>query len=63
MKRLRLVLALCAGAAALAPTSASAAPPPFPPGCTTVLTTPAVSTGAPEALAQKNTAYSRVCLS
>jgi hypothetical protein len=63
MKRLHLMLAVCADLAAVAPTSASAAPPPAPPGCTTVLTTPAVSTGAPQALAQKDTAYTRVCLS
>ena len=63
MKRMRLVLAVCAGVAAIAPTSASAAAPPAPPGCTTVLTTPAVTTGAPQALAQKNMAYTRVCLS
>jgi hypothetical protein len=63
MKRLRLMLAVCAGIAALAPTSVSAAPPSAPPGCTTVLTTPAVTTGAPQALAQKEAAYTRVCLS
>jgi hypothetical protein len=63
MKRLRLMLAVCAGVAALAPTSASAAPPSAPPGCTTVPTTPAVSTGAPQALTQKEAAFTRVCLS
>ena len=63
MKRLRLMLAVCAGIAALAPTSVSAAPPSAPPGCTMVLTTPAVTTGAPQALAQKDAAYTRVCLS
>ena len=63
MKRLRLMLAVCAGIAALAPTSVSAAPPSAPPGCITVLTTPAVTTGAPQALGQKEAAYTRVCLS
>jgi hypothetical protein len=63
MKRLSLMLAVCAGLGAVAPTSAGAARPPAPPGCATVPTTPAVSTGAPQALAQKATAYTRVCLS
>ena len=63
MKRLRFVLALCASVAAVAPASASAGPPSTPPGCATVLTTPAVSTGAPQGLAQKDAAYTRVCLS
>ena len=63
MKRLRLMLAVCAGVVAVGPSAASAAPPPAPPGCTTVLTTPAVTTGAPQALAQKEAAYTRVCLS
>jgi ABC-type glycerol-3-phosphate transport system substrate-binding protein len=63
MKRSRLMLAVCAGIAALASTSPSAAAPSAPPGCTTVLTTPAVTTGAPQALAQKEAAYTRVCLS
>jgi hypothetical protein len=62
MKRLRLRFAVCAGVLAVAPASAVAAPPPAPPGCATVLTTPAVTTGAPQALAQKETAYTRVCL-
>jgi hypothetical protein len=63
MKRLHLMLVVCAGVAAVVPTSASAGPPSAPPGCTTVLTTPAVTTGAPQALAQKTAAYARVCLS
>ena len=63
MKRLRFMLAVCASVAAVAPTSASAEPPSAPPGCATVLTTPAVSTGAPQALAQKQAAYTRVCVS
>jgi hypothetical protein len=62
MKRLHLMLAVCAGVAALAPASATAAPPSAPPGCITVLDTPAVTTGAPQALAQKQAAYTRVCL-
>ena len=63
MKRLRLSLAVCAGIAAIAPTAASAAPPPFPPGCNVVLSTPAVSTGSSQGQAQKFEAYQRVCLS
>jgi hypothetical protein len=63
MKRLRLTLALCAVAAAVGPSAASAAPPPAPPGCATVLTTPAVATGSEQGLAGKEAAYTRVCLS
>jgi ABC-type glycerol-3-phosphate transport system substrate-binding protein len=63
MKRLRLMLAVCAGVAAIGPSAASAAPPPAPPGCATVLTTPAVTTGADQGLAAKEAAYTRVCLS
>ena len=62
MKRLRLMLALCAGIAVVGSSAASAAPPAVPPGCTTVLTTPAVGTGAPQGLAGKEAAYTRVCL-
>jgi hypothetical protein len=61
--RLSLTLAVCAGVAALGPAAAIAAPPPVPPGCTTVLTTPAVGTGAMQGIAGKNAAYDRVCLS
>jgi hypothetical protein len=63
MKRLRLTLVVCAGVAAVVPSAASAAPPVAPPGCTTVLTTPAVATGSQQGLAQKEAAYTRVCLS
>ena len=63
MKRLRLTLALCAGFAVVGPPAASAAPPPRPPGCETVLTTPAATTGSAQGLAGKEAAYTRVCLS
>jgi hypothetical protein len=63
MNRLRLGLVLCLGIAAAAPATASADPPQSPPGCTVVLTTPAVGTGSATALDKKMAAYERVCLS
>jgi hypothetical protein len=62
MKRLRLSLAVCIGIAAAVPAVASAQPA-QPPGCSTVLGTPAVATGSPMGMAQKEAAYFRVCLS
>ena len=63
MKRLHLSLAVCVGIAAIVPAAASAQPPESPPGCNVVLTTPAITTGTPQALTNKLEAYSRVCLS
>ncbi len=63
MKRLHLSLAVCFGIIAIGPAAASAAPPPFPPGCNVVLTTPAATTGSPQAQANKFEAFQRVCLS
>ena len=63
MKHLQLSLVVCVAIAAIAPAAASAQPPVSPPGCTVVLTTPAVSTGTPGALMNKMEAYTRVCLS
>lgn len=62
MKRLRLSVAVCVGIVAIVPAAASAEPPESPPGCNVVLTTPAISTGTPQALANKLEAYTRVCL-
>jgi len=63
MKRIHLSLAVCIGIAAIAPTAASAEPPQSPPGCNVVLTTPAATTGSPQAQANKAEAFQRVCLS
>jgi hypothetical protein len=63
MNRLRLGLIVCLGIATAAPATASADPPQSPPGCTVVLTTPAVATGSATALDKKMAAYERVCLS
>ena len=62
MRTVRLTLAVCAGIAALAPTTALAAPPAPPPGCTVVLTTPAATTGSAQGMAEKAMAYDRVCM-
>jgi hypothetical protein len=61
MRKLRLSLAVCAGVAAMAPTTAIAEPPAPPPGCRVVVTTPAATTGSAQALANKTAAYMRVC--
>ncbi len=60
MKRFHLSLAVFFGIAA---TAASAEPPQSPPGCNVVLTTPAATTGSPQAQANKAEAFQRVCLS
>jgi ABC-type glycerol-3-phosphate transport system substrate-binding protein len=60
----RIVLSLAAAAAATSALAvpAGAAPPQAPPGCDVVLTTPASVTGAPQAQANKQEAFVRVCL-
>jgi hypothetical protein len=62
MKALQVLLALCASVAAVGTATASAAAPSQPPGCVVVLGTPAATTGSAQGLAQKEAAYTRVCL-
>lgn len=62
MKRLVLSLAAVGATTGALTLPASAAPPQPPPGCDVVLTTPAAVTGAPQALANKQAAFTLVCL-
>jgi|Tabmets5t2r1_1033131.scaffolds.fasta_scaffold183532_1 ABC-type glycerol-3-phosphate transport system substrate-binding protein len=61
MRRLALTLAAAAAALAASAPAAQAQPPEPPLACEVVLTTPAAFVGAPQALANKEAAYTRVC--
>jgi hypothetical protein len=62
LKRLVLSLAAVGATTGALAMPAGAAPPQPPPGCNVVLTTPASVTGAPQALANKQAAFTLVCL-
>jgi hypothetical protein len=55
-------LASLGAAGAILVPSAGAAPPSPPPGCSVVVTTPAGSTGAPQAQANKSATFDRLCV-
>ena len=62
MKRLIALLAVCAALSVIAPLAALAAGPPNPPpGCGTVVTTPAATTGSAQGQENKQATFNRLC--
>jgi hypothetical protein len=62
VKRFVLSLAAVSATTAALALPAGAAPPQPPPGCNVVVNTPAFVTGAPQAQANKEAAFVRLCL-
>jgi hypothetical protein len=61
MRRLIVLLAVCAAISGIAPLAALAEPPNPPPGCGVVVTTPGVTTGSAQGQANKQETYARLC--
>jgi hypothetical protein len=62
MKRLIALLAICAALSVIAPLAALAAGPPNPPpGCGTVVNTPAATTGSAQGQDNKQATFNRLC--